>query len=207
MATNKNMTLEEKAIAYDKAIEKIKYVMEHGVSPVLNKKDLQDIFPELKGSEDEKIKKAIISYIDYEGQRGGEWFGVKVDDIIAWLEKQGQKDSDPRYKYLEELLAADDMYQMAMNDKMVQNAKEKTVSALNKMAIGDLIGEQKLAKDIIDAWKDMRFEVYAQASGNRHEANYSDNSTKMFSLNDIDEIIEKISEQKCVNNVKPKFLM
>lgn len=82
------MTIEEKAIAYDKAIEKIKYVMEHGVSPVLNKKDLQDIFPELKGSEDERIKKAIISYIDYEGQRGGEWFGVKVDDIIAWLEKQ-----------------------------------------------------------------------------------------------------------------------
>ena len=27
------MTQEEKAKAYDKAIEKIKYVMEHGVSP------------------------------------------------------------------------------------------------------------------------------------------------------------------------------
>ena len=56
---------------------------------------MERLFPELKESEDEKIKKAIISYIDYEGQRGGEWFGVKVDDIIAWLEKQGiQKSTD-----------------------------------------------------------------------------------------------------------------
>lgn len=52
-------------------------------------------------------------------------------------------------------------------------------------------GEQKSAKNILEAWKDMRLEVYQQASGNRHEPNYSDDTTKMFSLNDIDEIIEK----------------
>ena len=34
------MTEKEKAKAYDEAIEKIKYVMEHGVQPVLNKEDL-----------------------------------------------------------------------------------------------------------------------------------------------------------------------
>ncbi len=56
-----------------------------------------------------------------------------------------------------------------------------------------------------EAWKDMRLEVYQQASGNRHEPNYSDDSTKMFSLNDIDEIIEKISEQKLDDKVEPKF--
>lgn len=57
----------------------------------------------------------------------------------------------------------------------------------------------------LEAWKDMRLEVYQQASGNRHEPNYSDDSTKMFSLNDIDEIIEKISEQKSDDKVEPKF--
>ena len=46
----KELSIEEKAQRYDKAVEKIKYVMEHGVSPVLNKEDLQDIFPELKKS-------------------------------------------------------------------------------------------------------------------------------------------------------------
>jgi len=54
------MTQEEKARAYDKAIEKIKYVMEHGVSPTFNKEDLQGIFPELKESEDEKNIKDLI---------------------------------------------------------------------------------------------------------------------------------------------------
>lgn len=155
------MTIEQKAKAYDKAIEKIKYVMEHGISQTLNKEDLEDIFPELKESEDERIsreitefilthridepndiedtnhwltwlekqgqvkesdisqhenkickenddsltcedekmKKAIISYIDYEGQRGGEWFGVKVNDIIAWLEKQKYSDFDMENEY------------------------------------------------------------------------------------------------------------
>ena len=42
-------------------------------------------------------------------------------------------------------------------------------------------------------WREMRFEVYAQASGNRHP-NYSDECTKMFSLSDIDELIERLSE-------------
>lgn len=56
--------------------------------------------------------------------------------------------------------------------------------------------EQPQCKSALEVWKDMRLEVYQQASGNRHEPNYSDDSTKMFSLNDIDEIIEKMSEQK-----------
>lgn len=54
-------------------------------------------------------------------------------------------------------------------------------------------GEKLQGKSIMKAWKDMRFEVYAQASGNRHEPNCSDDNTKMFSLNDIEEIIEKIA--------------
>lgn len=57
-------------------------------------------------------------------------------------------------------------------------------------------GEQKPTKNIMNVWKEMRLEVYAQASGNRHEPNCSDDNSKIFSLNDIDEIIEKMSEQK-----------
>lgn len=67
-------------------------------------------------------------------------------------------------------------------------------------------GKQKNIQTVNDIWKDMRLEAGAQASGNRHEPLYSDNSTKLFSLNDIDEIIEKISEkqgsQNLANSVK-----
>ena len=84
------MTQEEKARAYDKAIEKIKYVMEHGVSPTLSKEDLQDIFPELKESEDERIIKAQLDY--WRSVGGKEWHGVPVQETIAWLEKQCESD-------------------------------------------------------------------------------------------------------------------
>jgi hypothetical protein len=87
------MTTKEKAKAYDKAIEKIKYVMEHGVSPVLNKEDLQDIFPELQESEDERIRKAILSGMNFlSGIQGRETFGdIPIHKCITWLEKQSRQ--------------------------------------------------------------------------------------------------------------------
>ena len=84
------MTQEEKARAYDKAIEKIKYVMEHSVSPVLNKEDLQDIFPELAESEDERIKRILKKVLWDCNEGNAPMIGDKeVADCIAWLEKQG----------------------------------------------------------------------------------------------------------------------
>jgi hypothetical protein len=69
--------------------------------------------------------------------------------------------------------------------------------------------QKSQGKLALEVWKDMRFEVYQQASGNRHEPNYSDDSTKMFSLTDIDEIFEKVAEkqgeQESTDEVKPKF--
>ena len=56
-------------------------------------------------------------------------------------------------------------------------------------------------KSALEAWKEMRLEVYAQASGNRYEPNVSDDCTKMFSLNDIDVIIEEIENEI----KKPKY--
>ena len=50
---------------------------------------LESLFPELAESEDEKIRKALIRFhkstIDVDG--------IKGEDIIAWLEKQGEQKS------------------------------------------------------------------------------------------------------------------
>ena len=70
------------------------------------------------------------------------------------------------------------------------NATERWLSWLEKQ------GEKSQDKSVLEVWKDMRLEVYQQASGNRHEPNYTDDSTKMFSLTDIDEIFEKIAEKQ-----------
>lgn len=49
---------------------------------------LEDILPELKESEDERIRKELIEFVKSRG-------GFK-QEYIAWLEKQGEQDS---YKY------------------------------------------------------------------------------------------------------------
>ena len=47
----------------------------------------ESIFPELKESEDEKIRKALVGFhkstIDVDG--------IKGEEIVAWLEKQGEQ--------------------------------------------------------------------------------------------------------------------
>ena len=75
----KELTIEEKAKRYDKAIERAKAYQ--GLMS-----EMEIIFPELKESEDEKIKKQIIYAIKE----------LHVCDetkrkCIAWLEKQGEQ--------------------------------------------------------------------------------------------------------------------
>lgn len=54
---------------------------------------LEIIFPELKESEDDKIRKAIHIYLDWlDGRKDYAPKGIySIKDMIAWLEKQGKK--------------------------------------------------------------------------------------------------------------------
>ena len=50
--------------------------------------EIENIFPELSESEDERIRKKLINY--FQDLKGG-WLGnISHDDILAWLEKQGK---------------------------------------------------------------------------------------------------------------------
>ena len=84
------MTTEEKAKAYDKAIEKIKYVMKHDVQLVLNKEDLQDIFPELAESKDERIRNVIRGWI-YTQPTSFFDSGISKEEMFAWLESKEEQ--------------------------------------------------------------------------------------------------------------------
>lgn len=80
------MTQEEKAKAYDKAQEKIKYVIDCGV--MVTNDDLKEIFPELKESEDERIRKGLITIYRDIPLYSKVIDDVRAEDIIKWLEKQ-----------------------------------------------------------------------------------------------------------------------
>ena len=54
------------------------------------KEKLENIFPELKESEDEKIRKTLIEHI--KGITSWNYFlGISKEQMIAWLKKQGEK--------------------------------------------------------------------------------------------------------------------
>ena len=83
------MTEKEKAKAYDEALKKASAA--HKDDDRHLKATLERIFPELKESEDEKIKKAIIEFFESEDDNAT-YSLVRKKDIIAWLEKQGKEE-------------------------------------------------------------------------------------------------------------------
>ena len=80
------MTQEEKARAYDEAFELAKSWYVDAQRDF--KKSLENLFPKLKESEDERIRKELIRA--FQSLNTIEvWNGIKRTDIIAWLEKIG----------------------------------------------------------------------------------------------------------------------
>ena len=86
----KELSIEEKAKRYDEAIKRTK---EYAIDGYLDAVAVNDIFPELAESEDERIRKEIISYLKRR---------LKIDSSIpaaigywiAWLEKQGDANKE-----------------------------------------------------------------------------------------------------------------
>jgi len=101
----KELTIEQKAKAYDKALERARKLKEdpQGVfyeySPKEGDTICDYIFPELKESDDERIRKAIIDFLWKEKIFLQEVHSSVennpkyrfVMDAIAWLEKQGEQ--------------------------------------------------------------------------------------------------------------------
>lgn len=88
------MTKEEKAKAYEEALERAKEIMNNTCSSETTKAACQEIFPELAESEDERIRMELcdivrdMPYMETELRA----HGLTVEKTLAYLEKQkGQK--------------------------------------------------------------------------------------------------------------------
>lgn len=71
---------------YEEAFERAKGMYEDGMMP----ERIEYIFPELKESEDEKIRKSLKQGFFEYGNSFSTFGGIKVENIISWLEKQGE---------------------------------------------------------------------------------------------------------------------
>ena len=79
------MTEKEKAKAYDEALKKASAA--HKDDDRHLKATLERIFPEIKESDDERIKKAIIEFFESEDDNTT-YSLVRKKDIIDWLKSK-----------------------------------------------------------------------------------------------------------------------
>ena len=85
------MTEKEKAKAYDEAIERAKKSYGNKIA--------EEIFPELKEDDAERIRKNCIHFLELQKRHHAATFAI--EECIAWLEKQGKNSTDkikPRFK-------------------------------------------------------------------------------------------------------------
>ena len=85
------MTTEEKAKAYDEALEKAKVWKEKSGMPKSKQGIIDDIFPELAVSEDEKFRKYILKCCEETIQANDRGLELSMDTtkkLKNWLEKQ-----------------------------------------------------------------------------------------------------------------------
>ena len=96
------MTQEEKAKAYDEALERAKGIHSFS-SDIAEIKRMEQIFPELAESEDERIANAIKKHLDMEKSERNltGYFGVSYQEAVAWLEKQGEQ--KPKWKQRDDI--------------------------------------------------------------------------------------------------------
>jgi len=86
----KELSIEEKAKAYDKALAKARNIVNSINVGLIGKDSFEAVFPELKESEDERTRNELIAFIEQAIHRGG---GTpipkeKEDKWLAYLEKQ-----------------------------------------------------------------------------------------------------------------------
>ena len=209
------MTEKEKAKAYDKAIEIAKKWYN---SPNIDKIDnriIEEIFPELKESEDEKIKNAILNHLKKMwGNCQDDVCGVHVEDAIDWLEKQGKeeyglksfKDEDVRkfMQYIEKQAKAYefnlpnrsyDIYAFA-KDLLVwlEKQSEQESSQINERVWLYLISDVLTWKDGIGQYLD---DPRVQELAKRLCSEYAQ---KLYSPSNTGK-----NEQKSADKIEPKF--
>jgi hypothetical protein len=88
------MTQEEKAKAYDKAIERARLSRLQLLDIGEEATEIEYIFPELKESEDERISKEIIKYLEQTVPHNHRDEVLKSKEWTAWLQKQGKQKSE-----------------------------------------------------------------------------------------------------------------
>ena len=153
------MTTEEKAKAYDEALERAKNLHKDAIDMEENRlaKQCEIIFPELEESEDEKIRNTLIRICKKALPDIFKTYGYEGDkeNIIAWLEKQESRTSidavaDNKSAIDDALWCVKQAYQTAKNENDTGTCwfAEKWLNDLKKEVT--LRQQKKIIKEIVN---------------------------------------------------------
>ena len=126
----KELTIEQKAKAYDEILERAEAV----IKEAKNQKEvygcITTIFPELKESEDERIRKMLRAYIHDFGVPKEYFEDIEISDVLAWLEKQAEK---------KQTWEPDEAQLIVIKDLI----EDKNTSKVNKVILRGMLDEFK----------------------------------------------------------------
>ena len=194
------MTTEEKAKRYDEALERLKGLIEgtRECRCAIVEEDIIDIFPELKESEDEKVREELITHcrntrcVTEEGaERIARW--------IAWLEKQGELKPNPYTGTSFEYNGPFDKYEGLTNF-------ERTLADICNGWIGEEIGWKQYIKDNADVLLKIAIEKFnsiqdapfeQQSKWTKEDEKYIDNCCLLIGA--ADDCYEKPFQDDCIH--------
>lgn len=216
----KELSIEQKAKAYDEAIKKAKSKIKDDKDHVLYEDDIIELFPELAESEDEKFRKEIVSFLN--GTRFTEPSTEERVKWIAWLERQGEqkpildveipfgaKDSEleevsyyiPKGYHAEiednKVVIKKGEQKPAWSEEDEENSKN-ILYILNQLKGNAIYNEDKIAENCIDWLKALKERVQPK----KQEWNYNDE----IIIGTIIQEIEKIPSEKFIDNAKYRCL-
>ena len=181
------MTIEEKAKAYDEALKRAREVIKNNPDFVrVTPKLMEEIFPELEESEDERMRSQTLKVLNYykneENSEGR--IPTEINECIAWLKKQGaQKSIDdltpqeamdiavnkcfeqgdkPTLRERYENIAKSEWFKKTHDGISVSNDEEPKWSEEDEVGLGDALWAIEQAKTIVKNENEMGNLWYAE---------------------------------------------
>lgn len=185
------LSIEEKAKRYDEAIKRAKEWYNDNQIGIGFKANLEKLFSELKESEDEKIRKRLITLVNDTFDDNNFGYLTEREDykkMIAYLEKQGEKDKEITLlkDKIESLRAANiaikethkiELERQAEQKKYPQSVIDNAVSFLSLRNDGMPIED---AKDIVNALLTVLNPECWSKQGEQKPAEWSEEDVEMF---------------------------
>ena len=114
---------------YKEALERAKSKIKNDKDHVLYEDDVIEIFPELKESDDDRIRKELTQNLKERfGTRGSMGGNLDMPRVLAWLEKQGEKKPTIEMKSAEENLGIDSETYNKVVDECIYGEQNPTWS-------------------------------------------------------------------------------